>query len=266
MRFVVAGEEIDFEFRGDGRVVVFIHGLTADRGLLVDTFEPAFPLVEGEHRRLYFDLPGHGASPPFPSAGSADGLVAAVTQLVLSLGGDRPLLVGHQYGAYLALGVARDAPLGGLFLVNPIVQPDIPLRALPPQRIVVREAGLSFLDDDERATFEHEIVVQDAAMLDRYRALIGRAHRAADRELIEHVRRHYVMSTTWSRAVGAIEGPIDVVCGRDDHWGGYVDALAMVRASARCRFTILPDAGPYLPLEQPAALRRLFANWLRDAA
>jgi pimeloyl-ACP methyl ester carboxylesterase len=264
VRFSVADREVDFELRGDGRVVLFVHGLTADRHLLVDAFEPAFA-AEDPFRRLYLDLPGHGASPAHPAAGSADGLVDLLTQVVLSLGGERPLLVGHQYGAYLALGVARDAPLGGLFLVNPIVQPDIALRHVPPHRVVTRDEGLTYADDDERVTFEHEVVVQTAAMLERYQALLSPAHRAADRELIEHVRRHYAMSATWSRAVAAIPGPVEVVCGREDHWGGYADALALVRASPRCRFTILPDAGPYLPLEQAAPLRRLFVSWLREA-
>ena len=263
MRFAVGGQEVDFEYRGDGRVVVFVHGLTADRQLLVDAFEPAFAGVDGV-RRLYFDLPGHGVSPPHDGATSADGLVDAVSQVVLSLGGERPALVAHQYGAYLALGVARDVTLGGLFLVNPIVQPDILLRTVPPHRVVVREEGLVHADDDERVTFEHELVQHTAPMLERYRALLDSAHRAANRELIARVRRRYVMSATWAPALAELDGPIHVVCGRDDHWAGFTDALAVVRASPRCRYTIVPDAGPYLPLEHGAALRGLFGSWLEE--
>jgi pimeloyl-ACP methyl ester carboxylesterase len=144
------------------------------------------------------------------------------------------------------------------------VQPDIPLRTLPPPRVVERDEGLSFLDDDERVTFEHEMVVQTAPALARYRTLLDPAHRAADRGLIAGVRRRYAMSATWAHALHSLDGPIDVVCGRDDHWGGYIDALAIVRASERCRYTILPDAGPYLPIERGAALRALFVSWLAE--
>lgn len=263
MRFAVAGQEIDFELHGDGRGIVFVHGLTADRRLLVDAFEPAFA-GGATFRRVYLDLPGHGGSPPHPAALSADGLVDILAQALLSLGGERPALVAHQYGAYLALGAAREVSLGGLFLVNPIVQPDIPLRALPPQRIVARDDGLAFVDDFERATFEGEIAVQTAANLERYRTLLDPAHRAVDRELLATVRSRYALSGTWSAAIGAIDGPVEVVCGRDDYWGGYADALALVRAHERCRYTVLPDAGPYVPIDAPGALRERFEGWLGE--
>jgi pimeloyl-ACP methyl ester carboxylesterase len=261
VRLTVAGQEIDFELNGDGRTLVFVHGLTADRRLLVEAFEPVFAERPG-FRRLYLDLPGHGASNADLAWASADGLVRAVNEIVASVAGPLPALVGHQYGAYLALGVTRETQLGGLFLVNPIVEPDLGLRTLPAQRVIARDEALEFIDDDERYTFGAEVVEQTAPVLERFRRTVDAAHRVTDREFLTAVRARYALSTTWTPGVQTVEGPVSVVCSRDDHWTGYSDALAIVRAHQRCHFTVLPDGGPYLPLERGEALRELFAGWL----
>ena len=95
--------------RGDGRPVLFVHGLTFDHALLEDASEPVFDRRRA--RRLYVDLPGHGDAPADPHAQSAEGLVALLAELIDTACAEPPIVVGHSYGAYLALGLASVRPV-----------------------------------------------------------------------------------------------------------------------------------------------------------
>jgi pimeloyl-ACP methyl ester carboxylesterase len=193
---------------------------------------------------------------------SADGLVALLSALLRGHGGRRPAIVAHSYGTYLALGLAREVrELAGLFLVNPVVEPDVALRSLPPQRIEIVEEGLAFADDQERETFEAETTIQTAAMLETFRRVVDRAHRATDRAFLSTLRGRYAHSAPWGAALRTLDAPVHVVCGQSDHWAGYTDAVALVRLASRCHFTVLPGCGPLLPLEAGGALAGLFGGW-----
>jgi pimeloyl-ACP methyl ester carboxylesterase len=262
VRFAVRGHDIDYETRGDGRPVVLVHGLTLDRRLLIEACEPVFAAIPG-WRRLYLDLPGHGASRGDPTYASADDLVQTLVDLVREVAGPDAALVGHSYGGYLAQGVLRDVPtLRGLFLACPITEPDHGRRALPPQRVAVTERELEFGDDQERETFHGEVVAQTRAMRDVFHRLVHPAHVATDRAFLAAVRTRYAMSRLVTSGLTGFAGPVTIVCGRDDHWAGYEDAVRLVRAFPRCRYAVLPDCGNLAPAESPVAFAGLFADWL----
>jgi pimeloyl-ACP methyl ester carboxylesterase len=266
VRINVADQEIELESRGPehGPTLVFLHGLTTDRRIMLEAFEPAFAAREG-WRRLYVDLPGHGASSANLAGASADALVACLARLLRDHAGPQPALVSHSYGGYLSLGVLAQVPeLLGLFLANPIIQPDLGLRKVPPQRHVVLEEGLEFLDDEERQTFLGEAAVQSGAVLDAFRRVVAPAHRATQRPFLSMVRSRYAMSPPWSAALRAFERPVHVVCGQDDYWTGYTDALDLVRLARRCGFSVVPGCGHLLPIEAGDALRGLFRGWLDE--
>ncbi len=265
MRFAVDGQEIDYEVRGaaDGRALFFLHGLTTDRRLMLEAFEPAFAARPG-WRRVYLDLPGHGASSANLAAASADGLAGSLVELVRALGGTPPpALVGHSYGGYLALAVLREVgDLSGVFLACPVLEPDLGLRVVPPQRFTVIDEQLEFADDEERATFDGEVALRSRAVLDAFRRAVDPAHRVTQRGFLAYVRRRYALSATWSHAVRVFERPLHVVCGQDDYWAGYADALALVRLARRCRMTVLPGCGHLLPIEAGDAMRAELGVWL----
>lgn len=249
------------------RTVVLLHGLAGDRALLAATLDET--LAEAGLRRLYLDLPGHGASPGSPELASADALVALLGEVVAERGGHAPLVVGHAYGGYLALGLLRDLPLGGALLVGPVVEPDLGRRSCPPRRVRERATDLVFADEEERLTFEEAAVVQSPAVLAAYRALAMPASRSADRAFIEALRRRYAMSRPLlAGAPGAderLEVPLSLVCGRDDHWVGFEDAARLLRALPGASLHVLAGLGPLLPLEAPARLRALAIAWLARA-
>ena len=68
MRYEIGGHDVEVEVIGDGRPILFVHGLAVDRRVMTALFEP----LPSGWRRIYVDLPGHGASKGDPTRASAD--------------------------------------------------------------------------------------------------------------------------------------------------------------------------------------------------
>jgi pimeloyl-ACP methyl ester carboxylesterase len=265
MQFVKEGLGLDYEIFGEGRSLVLLHGLALDRALLRDAIEPVFTggAERTGWRRIYVDLPGHGQSTTAAVTPSADGLIAALRLFVTEVAGDGVCLAGHAYGGYLAQGlVASEASFGGLFLVCPVVEPDLAARRVPPQRFSARDETLVFTDDAEREIFNGEVSLQTAAVLEGFRKLVAPAHASTDRTFLGGVRSHYVSSLPLRSAARDFAQPTALLCGRNDHWVGFLDAAELAAAYPRASLAVLPDCGQLLPLENPAALRAAFVDWL----
>lgn len=74
-------------------------------------------LIADRYRCINVDLAGHGES---PRTGAYDVFTQAgsVAELVAELGLDRPVVVGHSYGAFIATLVGASAPVGALVNVD----------------------------------------------------------------------------------------------------------------------------------------------------
>jgi pimeloyl-ACP methyl ester carboxylesterase len=263
MRFSAYGLEMDYETRGDGPPILFLHGLAGDRAILASACEPAFADAPG-WRRIYVDLPGHGRSPAGSPGAGADALLALLAAFAREHA-PGAAVVGHAYGGYLTLGLLGQlGDVAGALLVCPVVEPDLPLRRLPPQRVVATEPDLAFADDTERDMFYGAAVVQTGAALLAYRRLVHPAFVAADRTFVASMRARYAFSVPWAAGVAAFDRPLEVVCGRDDFWAGYEDAVRLLRLAARAELTVVGECGPLLPIERPArfleVMRRFVAT------
>lgn len=272
MIFESDGHALDYELRGQGPTAVLLHGLTVDRRIMIEAFEPLF--ADAGLRRLYVDLPGHGASRGDPARASADAVVDALAALVRSVlvearpgELEAPLVVGYSWGGYLAQGLVRE--LGGargLLLVCPVVEPDFARRRQPSRRVAARDAELAIGDDARlRESFEEVAVQQRAAVLERFRRAVHPANLAVDRAVVAALRARYALSRPLGDALARLDGPVTIVCGRDDHWAGWQDAARLVAQLAHPHFIVLPDCGHLLPFEQPAAFAQATRDFLARA-
>jgi pimeloyl-ACP methyl ester carboxylesterase len=119
-RFIeVAGVRLHYSDRGHGQPVVLLHGniVTGDDFDTSGLVELLLP----DHRVVIFDRPGFGYSErpqgrPWNAAEQAELIHAALGRL----GVERPIVVGHSWGAILALALAarHQADLAGLVLVS----------------------------------------------------------------------------------------------------------------------------------------------------
>ncbi len=104
------------ETHGEGRPVVFLHGLTFDR----TTWRPIMDRLEGV-RSVAVDLPGHGETGG-PGC-SVDEAAGRVGELIEALELERPVVVGHSIAAAVALIYASQHAVAGIVDVDSL--PDI---------------------------------------------------------------------------------------------------------------------------------------------
>ncbi len=262
-RFAIAGHELDWEERGQGRPIVFLHSLATDRRVM----QLACDGESERFRRLYVDLPGHGASTGNSELASADDLIDVIAEWIGHVvGGETPAIVGYAYGGYLAQGLLRRLTPSALFLICPAVEADFGKRTVPPKRVVRASDELPYSSDPrEKDAFEEVAVVQTAEQLRLFQEVIHPANITADQAVLGAIRARYAFARPYALALAGFGGPVSIVCGRHDHWVGWQDACVLARAFDDVQLSVLPRCGHLLPLEAPTAFRALYADWLARA-
>lgn len=112
---------------GQGPAVLLIHSV----GLNADVWEPQIGALAGRRRVIAADLPGHGLSAPVEAASGLDDYVAAMADLIAALDVAPLAVVGHSFGAMVALGLALDHPqkVASLVTLNAVYCRDAQARA-----------------------------------------------------------------------------------------------------------------------------------------
>lgn len=132
----VDGTRLHYVDRGEGPVIVLLHG----NGVTLQDFEVSgvLGLASKQHRVLAFDRPGFGySSRPrstlWTPTVQADVIAGALTRL----GVERAVVLGHSWGAMVALAMALNHPelVGGIVLLSGYyygtTRPDVLPAALP---------------------------------------------------------------------------------------------------------------------------------------
>lgn len=102
-----SGHTIHYQVAGDGPDVVMIHGLT---GNLAVWHLHIVPTLWDHFRILTYDLRGHGYSEITPTGYTADDMAGDLVELLDVLEIKQPYIVGHSYGADIALYAAYRWP------------------------------------------------------------------------------------------------------------------------------------------------------------
>jgi pimeloyl-ACP methyl ester carboxylesterase len=98
---------VHVERRGQGRPIVFLHGM----GVSSESFAAQMSALEDRFTVVAWDLLGHGKSPvpADPELYSRDGALEDLDEILATLD-EKPILVGHSLGGYLALAHAATRP------------------------------------------------------------------------------------------------------------------------------------------------------------
>lgn len=114
----IDGNRIHYVEKGEGRPILFIHGLGAQLHQFRSTL---FDRLDG-YRLIAIDRPGSGYSERAAGAtGALSEQARVVRRFIDKLGLERPLLVGHSLGGAVALTLAVEHPqaISGLALLSP---------------------------------------------------------------------------------------------------------------------------------------------------
>src|SRR5919106_6012351 len=102
----IHGHRVCFRLRGQGPLIVLIHGITGRS----DQWEPVIEHLAAEHTVLAPDLLGHGESAKPRGDYSLGAYASAVRDTMVALGRDRATIVGHSLGGGIAMQFAYQFP------------------------------------------------------------------------------------------------------------------------------------------------------------
>jgi len=265
----VQGIPIAYEVRGEGRPILLVHGWSADRDYMVADLEPVFAEHPG-WRRVYFDLPGHGATPAPAWLSTQDQMLAIVREFIdLLLPEGSFAIVGSSYGGHIALGLIRSMPerLSGAGLIVPAVfAPDGSLDPTDRCVLVEDESVLEDLAPDEE-WMRDTLVVHERWKVEEIRVHDMPAYRTADYEFLERLEAHLLPTGAAARPGPPFDRPSLILTGRQDSTVGYRVAWALIDEFPRATYAVLDMAGHQLGrIERPGPFRALVSDWLERMA
>lgn len=270
----IDGVALAYEVRGRGPACIVIPGgpgLDA-RYLRGEPIERAFTAI-------YVDLLGTGRSGKLAAADrySLARDVASIERVRAALGLERVCIVGHSYGGFVALRYAIEVPerIAGLVLYSTAAATDGTWvrAAMANTRWFAREPWFSTarraLDDESAARTPEQLDRAFDGHMPLYFAQWG-AHETEFRAAIrrsqlsfEVARRRELAAFDVRRQLAAIRAPTLVVTGARDFMCGPVPARELADAIDGATLVVLPDAGHYAHVEQPAAFGRALADFAR---
>lgn len=253
--------------------LVLVHGLAADLGFWYLRLAPAFAT---RRRVIMFDLRGHGRSSAPPSGYAPDILAGDIRSLLDHLDIGEAHVLGHSYGADIALHFAYQYPerVRSLTLADVrlrSVQPRLDLqswRAWPRYRSLLAHAGIELGED--KGDFGFEIFERMArlrlerpvrfARLEKYISLpfSGRRGPAAARQWLR------LLETTNARKefhdgerlplekLSPLKTATLLIYG--EHSQALPSGLALKRTLRHASLEIVPGAGHLFPISHPDKL------------
>jgi proline iminopeptidase len=284
--FPVAGARLCFRDVGAGAPIVVLHGgPDFDHNYLL----PELDRLASEFRLVYYDQRGRGRSARDVDAETVgiDSEMADLDALRRQLGLDAITLLGHSWGAVLALEYATRHPdrVSRLIVVNaaPASHAD---RLLFRERREATEA--SRLAKMRKVAATPGFIGGDiAAEVEYYRLHFGATLRKTEllEALMRRLRAHFTPSDilkaraiegrlyaqTWerrdydlTRRLRSIDIPTLVVHG-DRDFVPLSCARRIAAAARRSRLIVLADCGHFAYLEHPAEIEAVIAAFMRSA-
>jgi len=257
---------VHYEAFGEGRPLIVLPGWPDDGRVPADYLEPVFEGRAG-WRRIYLDLPGRGLTRGEPWITSNDDVLRILLDVIDRIvPAERFVLAGHSAGAYLARAVLarRSIMVDGLLQVVPVVDPN-ETDEMHPERVIIQSDPTlvdrmeAELGHERAAAFARTMVVQDADIYDRFKALLPGIDRR-DQAFLDCLDENVSFSVDPPPA--PFVRPALFVLGRQDPVVGYRTALDLMDHYPRATIAVLDRAGHVLPWEQPAVFKALVMDWL----
>ena len=257
----VNGTRLHYIVQGTGRPVVFVHG---NPGSGQDWMAEFVPLAS-RHKVIAFDRPGHGRSQR-PKHGDATVEVQAqlLHDALAQLRIDRPILVGHSWGAALALVYAINYPneVAGLVVVAPAAYeshdgsfltglPSVPVIGDAANYVLTPLIGASVVRGELKKAFSPDPVPKNylkAVLSEWTKPSKVRAY-ARDEDLYNPSVKKF------SPRYAEIAVPISIVTGDADLIVSEKENAARLHeALPKSRLIVLPKTGHQIPFTHPQSV------------
>lgn len=266
------GIQIHYQQAGDGQDVVLIHGVTGD---LSTWYIGVMPPLAKEFRVTAYDLRGHGHSEGTPSGYTSAHMVADLNGLLDGLGIGRAHLVGHSFGATVALHCAVLYPerVASLVLADPglpVLQPLVDLKKwthLRTAQAMLKEHGIWIPDEK----WSDLLYVTRQAFAARKQILPFGLRREAERSYrrLEHLMEQTsalmeaqeVAGLTLER-IGEVRQPTLAIYGEMSRL--LQTARYLQERMPKCRVAVLEEVAHFFALSKPELLVAATMEFLRE--
>jgi len=246
---------------GAGPALVLLHGCGLDDAQL--SWAPVWPALTSHAQLLAPDLPGYGGSPLGRTAPTLEGYRRWLLAFLDAAGIKTAVLAGLSLGGAIALRTALDAParVGGLVLLAPLRgQPTAPRRhdrlprrlrpTRPATRVALRHSD-RLLRSTLRTLLHHPGAVTDG-LAGQARALLTHPHAKAAWPALRNHEAGWARPRTYLTGhLGAIGCPVLLLSGDHDRLVPPGDVRAAAARIPHARFTLVADAGHWLPATPP---------------
>lgn len=275
--------QLSYQQLGQGVPVTLIHGLGTNMAFW---YLGPGRLMMQQAQLLIYDLRGHGASSMPPSGYTLDRMVADLAALHDALGITQTHLVGHSYGARVALAYAAQYP----DRVKSLTVADTQIRSLQPPMTLAEwpywsrwkadllAAGAQGLPDDDEL-IDFRLLADLSQHMGGGRGAKGGA--APKRRINMNSRRmgergqkrwETLLAETTAKAelqdegalneqtLSAIQVPTLLMYGKLSHCVPTSDILLDLMPNSRR--VLIPEAGHFFPVVKPRLFARSFAGFL----
>ena len=253
---------------GTGPDLVMLHGFL---GNLAVWHLYMAPILRREYRVTTYDLRGHGYSDVTPNHYTAADMVEDLRCLLDGLGIERPILVGHSFGADIAMYFSLLYPerVPKLLALEPGLAALVHLRQ--ERNWIGWEAWVTKLEEvgihvpEDRRTDAEYLLLRSLEAPKFYGPARGLPR---NREPLLHLIRnttvlkdYEVVGDLTLEAVRTIQTPTLLVYGRDSHFISSYEYLH--KALPNCKPVLLQGGEHFGPLEQPELLTEHIQRFLR---
>ncbi|MBD3408102.1 MAG: alpha/beta fold hydrolase [Candidatus Lokiarchaeota archaeon] len=253
---------------GEGRPILFLHGLVGISNGMMEIFEPIFENLSG-WKRYYLDSPGNGDSEAPDWIHSSDQVLDVVEQFITKvIGDDSFCLVGYSFGGYLSLGLATRQPnkIDGLLLLCPLIEPDESKRHKPHAMIRKIDVDLySSLEPQMKESIRTGVAgipVVEKEVLKRGELIYNPAFEIANMAFLERIKSGNYSFSFDIFQMPVFEKPTLILTGAQDNSVGYRDAWKIKDKFLKTSFVLLDAAGHGLPLDQSVLFDMFVHEWI----
>jgi pimeloyl-ACP methyl ester carboxylesterase len=261
MRARLGSAELEYQVRGEGPAVLFLHAFPL--GLAM--WEEQALALHPTHRVVRFDARGFGGTPPGDGLLSMERIADDAVALLDHLGLSRAVVVGLSMGGYAALAMVRRHPdrLSGLVLADTKAGADTDEgrrnRALLAERVLKEGSGAAaeaMVAKLLGATTQRE----RPAVVERVRSIIL----ANPPRGLANALQGLAARADSGPTLREVRVPTLVACGEEDELTPMAEAETLHHGIAGSRLAAIPRAGHLANLENPAAFNQALQGFLAE--
>lgn len=259
--------KLHYQVIGEGKPILFLHGLFGISDGMMEIFEPIFRKYDG-WKRIYLDSPGNGKSDAPEWMITSDHVLVAVDSFVEQVIADSSFaLVGYSFGGYLSLGLLhkRFHQIEGLLLLCPLVESEESKRHIA--KCELRKVDLEFfnsLDENVQDGLRQGAAVYlDLSVFERAEKIYTPAFQVANEQFLNRLKKEaYGLSFDLYSFPEKYQKPTLILTGRQDNSVGYRDAWKLESQFERATYIVMDAAGHGLPLDQDMLFTTLVHEWI----